>query len=537
MQKLKFLGLSILSGLLMGVSWPATGNLAPIFFIALVPLLYIEYSISQNPEKYNSRHLFLYAYLTFLTFNTYTTWWIWYATDAGMIMVEAINTLFMAIIFVWFHTIKKRLGNKKGYFALIVLWTGFEWLHYNWELAHPWSTLGNTFANYPQLIQWYEYTGVLGGTLWILIVNVLLFQLFRKTFIIGESFKKNGKIILAIVCILLFPIIFSIITYTNYSEKINPVEIVVVQPNIDPYMNKFNRMTEEQQVDRIISLVRKKITQNTRYIVAPETAIPYGSYENELENNNCIIAIRKLIQDYPKINFVIGISSYIDYGLREKKPTLTARQNKRTKVWHDAFNSAILLDSSSIIQIYHKSKLVIGVEKIPYPKVFSYFEKFALDLGGTVGSLGTEKESKNFKNGSINVAPVICYESIFAEYLSTYVKKGANFVFVMTNDGWWDDTPGYHQHLSYARLRAIENRRSIARSANTGTSCFINQRGDVIDATNWWEDDVIINKMNSNDELTFYTQYGDIIGRVAAALSVLLLLWSWTMKMGSKFKV
>ncbi len=153
MQKLKFLGLSILSGLLMGVSWPATGNLAPIFFIALVPLLYIEYSISQNPKKYNSRHLFLYAYLTFFTFNTYTTWWIWYATDAGMIMVEAINTLFMAIIFVWFHTIKKRLGNKKGYFALIVLWTGFEWLHYNWELAHPWSTLGNTFANYPQLIQ------------------------------------------------------------------------------------------------------------------------------------------------------------------------------------------------------------------------------------------------------------------------------------------------------------------------------------------------------------------------------------------------
>jgi len=536
MQKLKFLGLSILSGLLMGVSWPATGNLAPIFFIALVPLLYVEYSISQNRDKYNSRHLFLFAYTTFLTFNTYTTWWIWYATDAGMIMVEAINTLFMAIVFILFHTIKNRLGNKKGYFSLIVLWIGFEWLHYNWELAHPWSTFGNTFANYPLLIQWYEYTGVLGGTLWILIINIFLFQLFRKIIILGESIKKNNKTILATASILFIPIIFSIIIYTNYSEKNNPIEVVVVQPNIDPYMNKFNRMTEEQQVERIISLARKKITPTTRYVVAPETAIPYGSYENELESNNCIIAIRKLLQDYPKINFVTGISSYIDYGLSEKKPTLTARQNKRTKVWHDAFNSAISIDKSSNIQIYHKSKLVIGVEKIPYPKVFSYFEKFALDLGGTVGSLGTEKESKNFINGGINIAPVICYESIFGEYLSTYVQKGANFVFVMTNDGWWDDTPGYHQHLSYARLRAIENRRSIARSANTGTSCFINQRGDVIDATNWWEEEVIIYQMNSNDALTFYTKNGDIIGRLSAAMAVLLLLWSWTMKMSLKFR-
>ena len=89
MQKLKLLGLAILSGLLMGVSWPETGNLAPLLFIGLVPLLYIEYHISQN--KLSSRQVFWYAYLAFLVFNTFSTWWIWLASEAGMVMAEVLN--------------------------------------------------------------------------------------------------------------------------------------------------------------------------------------------------------------------------------------------------------------------------------------------------------------------------------------------------------------------------------------------------------------------------------------------------------------
>ena len=186
MQKLKLPGLSILSGLLMGVSWPATGNLAPLFFIALLPLLYVEYTVFQNKEKYKSRHLYFYSFLCYLTFNTYTTWWIWYASDAGMIMAVVLNSIFMAIVFLWFHKIKKRFGSKKGYLALIFFWVAFEWLHYHWEFSHPWSSFGNTFANYTTLIQWYEYTGVLGGTIWILVVNILFFELYRRIAILKE---------------------------------------------------------------------------------------------------------------------------------------------------------------------------------------------------------------------------------------------------------------------------------------------------------------------------------------------------------------
>jgi apolipoprotein N-acyltransferase len=103
-------------------------------------------------------------------------------------------------------------------------------------------------------------------------------------------------------------------------------------------------------------------------------------------------------------------------------------------------------------------------------------------------------------------------------------------MFVITNDGWWEDTPGYKQHLSFSKLRAIETRRSIARSANTGISAFINQKGEILKSTNWWEQAVIKSKLYLNNKQTFYTKHGDMIGRIASFLAVLMLLYSWVLK-------
>jgi apolipoprotein N-acyltransferase len=528
MYKLKLSGLAILSGLLMGISWPETGGISPLFFVAFLPLLLMEHLVAQQPHQFKSRHVFFNAYLTFFTFNTFTTWWIWNADPSGMMIAEVLSALFMSITFLGFHKIKKSLGNNKGYFGLVVLWLGFEWLHYNWELSHPWNTLGNTFANSTALIQWYEYTGVLGGSLWILIVNILLFHVFKKTILLKEPLKNSTKTLSLIGTILLLPLLFSVSIYTTFTEIENPIEIVVVQPNIDPYNEKFGGLSEAEQMDRILTLARDKVTPTTKYILAPETAIPRGSDERLLENNYGIIEIRKFLKEFPPIKFIIGMTSHIEYGIKSSKPTATSRSFGTPTQYYDVFNSALLIDHTPTIQTYHKSKLVIGVEKMPFPKLLAPLEDFALHLGGTFGSLGVEKEAHNLMDGKLQIAPVICYESIYGDYVSSYVKKGAELIFILTNDGWWGDTPGYRQHLAYSRLRAIENRRSIARSANTGTSCFINQRGDVIEATNWWKKEAIVNTINANQEITFFTQHGDIIGRLAAALSCLLLLASWT---------
>ncbi len=147
-------------------------------------------------------------------------------------------------------------------------------------------------------------------------------------------------------------------------------------------------------------------------------------------------------------------------------------------------------------------------------------------MGGTTGNLGSQEESSVFiADDSIKIAPVICYESVFGDYINSFVKKGAELIFIITNDGWWRNSPGYKQHFSFARLRAIETRRSIARAANTGISGFINQRGDVIQQTAWWQPDAISGELNVNDKITFYVKHGDYIARISLFMSVLLILY------------
>jgi apolipoprotein N-acyltransferase len=176
------------------------------------------------------------------------------------------------------------------------------------------------------------------------------------------------------------------------------------------------------------------------------------------------------------------------------------------------------------IQLFHKSKLVPGVEKMPYPQLFGFLQDLAIDMGGTSGSLGVQDEPSVFSSSIGKVAPVICYESVYGEYVAEYILKGAQWIAIITNDGWWGNTPGYRQHVQYARLRAVEVRRSIARSANTGVSCFINQCGDISQATPYWQDAVINQSINKNNEITFYAKHGDYIGWLAAGLFFPLLL-------------
>jgi apolipoprotein N-acyltransferase len=228
------------------------------------------------------------------------------------------------------------------------------------------------------------------------------------------------------------------------------------------------------------------------------------------------------LKDNSHVAFVVGASTRKEYEPNDDLPA-TARKFKNADRYYDRFNAALQITPFNI-EFYHKSQLVLGVEKMPYYKYFKFLDNFSADLGGTVGSLGVQEEPSVFKfKGSVS-APIICYESVYAEYVTEYVKKGAGLLFIITNDGWWGDTPGYKQHLRYATLRAIENRRSIARSANTGISCFINQRGDIIQPTEWWVPTAIREEICENTEMTYYSENGDYLGRVTTFFTVLMIL-------------
>jgi apolipoprotein N-acyltransferase len=195
-------------------------------------------------------------------------------------------------------------------------------------------------------------------------------------------------------------------------------------------------------------------------------------------------------------------------------------------MFYESYNSAALMDSNSV-QLYHKSKLVPMVETMPTFLNFlsDWFEQF----GGTTGGYARQDERTVLiaDNSNYRIAPAICYESIYGEFMTTYVRNGANLIAIITNDGWWSETPGYKQHMNYARLRAIETRKWIVRSANTGISCFIDPEGEVFQAQPWDKRTAIKQSVPDNNGVrTFYAMKGDYISKLAIAITIALTLWN-----------
>ena len=163
------------------------------------------------------------------------------------------NTLIMSLVFYLFHYTKKRVVAKEGYFSLLFYWIGFEYFHYNWESSWPWLTLGNTFSNLPSWIQWYSYSGALGGSLWILCINLLLFRATQNVFIKGENWKIQTPFFYLTGLFFILPLAISLSMYYSYEEEKRPVEIVAIQPNIDPYNDKFS-IGLYDQLDKVFDL-------------------------------------------------------------------------------------------------------------------------------------------------------------------------------------------------------------------------------------------------------------------------------------------
>ncbi|MEM6321469.1 MAG: apolipoprotein N-acyltransferase [Bacteroidota bacterium] len=524
-QNYRLLGLATLSGLLLGFGFPVS-PLTPLMFIGFIPLLMIEKEIAEERTDTNKKDVLKYVYHAFVIWNIISTYWVSNSASfvAGIIAIW-LNAAFMSVPFLLFHQTRKIMPRDFMYLAFIVNWLTWEYFDLRWEVSWPWLTLGNSFAQYPSWVQWYEYTGVFGGSLWILLVNLLIF----RWLIVPKYYEKSaiGKINpIKLALLISMPIGFSLGLYSGYTEKGTPVEIVVVQPNFEPHYQKFT-VPKNVQLDRFLELSKSKLTQNTEYLVFPETS--FGSFDRDNLNRSEIIQkLRQLIDDYPKLKLITGISAFKRYAKNEPLGNAMRRQvNQRTGevINWEAYNAAIQLESGNTdIQFYKKAKFVPGAEIFPYPSFFFFAEPIVDKLGGTLAGYGYQEKRTPFSSQTGNVGAAICYESVYGEYYTGYVKEGANAIFIVTNDGWWDNTPGYKQHLKFASLRAIETRRPIARSANTGITAFINQRGDIEQPTNYEEATAINGTILFNDAPTIYVTWGDLIGRVAIFAFLLLLL-------------
>lgn len=488
---------------------------------AFVPLLMAEEIEFKRNVVLRTSSVFISGFIAFLIWNLAATWWIAYVSFTGMLLITGFNSIFMAAVWWARGYVRRRLGAVSGYFSLLVFWTAFEFLHHHWSMRWPWLTLGNGFAHSVKFIQWYEFTGVLGGSLWILLCNVLIFITIRNYK--EKLFTKSFQFAFITLMFIFLPIAGSFLQYSRYQQKGPTCKVVVLQPNVNPYTEKFSGVSAESQVTQLFALAGTEVNDSTDFVLAPETALPICQ-EDSINSLN-LKPVSEFLQKFPKTGFVAGAITQWKF---RKGETLsqTARSSADGSFNFDDFNSALLFEQNSGVQICHKSILVSGVEKMPFQEYFSFLRKFLIDLGGTSGSLAAAKEPEVFSElGKVKIGPVICFESVFGWQSAALVKKGANILFVLTNDGWWKESPGAWQHFDYSRLRAVETRRSIARSANTGISGFINQRGDVLRKTKTNTSGAIRAKLRLNGVLTFYVRNGDYIGRISLIFSVLIVIY------------
>ena len=523
-------GMVLLFAVMMSVPFlvPHTGLLA---LFGLLPLLCME-RIASLLEK---KRIWIYHYSAFVLWNAFTTFWVCNATVGGGLFAIFANSLQMSLVFGLFRLSKRKFSGTLPYIFLMITWLAWERFYFDAEISWPWLVLGNSFARTTWAVQWYEITGALGGSLWVWLCNLSIFGIL-VSLSDGGWFRWNIKAKAASMAglILLFsaPLVISGVLGSRCQESMasadESLDVLIIQPNIDPY-NKFQAMTQAQQNGILLSQTEKALryrksdsTAGPLLVLAPETFtndIKCGDWER----SRTWKGFTEFLKDYPGVNILFGASSY-DYIESVDRPSATAR-NLGDGLWYESHNSALITDGTARTEIFHKSKLVVGVEHTPYPAIFCRLDDM---LGGVMGRcVGQDEVSLLHVEGASERIPVgcaVCYESVYGEYYTDYVRKGARAMTIITNDAWWGNTPGYRQHLSYASLRAIETRRAIARCANTGISAIISPSGEILDPTPWWEQATIAGSLPLRDDLTFYVRHGDITGRVSTFLFILLLL-------------
>ena len=527
--------LSAFSGLMLWIAWPPTPYTTFFLFIAFVPMLLAMENIIQSESVKKGKKIFWTTFLGFTIWNILSIYWVYNALKQGgpaaipvTIVPYTLAPLLMSACCWFYYRLRRVTKRNIAYFGLVCFWIGYEYLNQNWDLNFPWMTLGNGFAASHRWVQWYEYTGVYGGTLWIWVVNILAFIIYTDLHKPrSRTARTRSRTIMRPPpgLILLLPIAISLYRYRTYKEQINPSNIVVAQPNIDPYL-KEGAISAHEQID-ILTHISDSIGQrNTEFFIWPETAIddPQGLNEDHVRSSPYFAQVQSFLSKYKNGNVLTGSQDIKIYNSR--KTNTASPYDPQGNQFYDAFNAAINIENSAEVQFYHKSKLVPAVEAMPFGNALSFLKPVFEHLGGAIGTYGSQDEPGVFYSQSgIGVTPVICFESVWGEWIANSVHKGGQFIAIITNDGWWENTSGKDEHLDYAKLRAIETRRWVCRSANTGISAFINQRGDMVQQTKWWTKTAIKQDINLNSDLTFYVLHGDYIARTGSLLAMVGVLF------------
>lgn len=458
---------------------------------------------------------------------------------AGIAVIIIYPLFFIPPVILFYFINKKFSSGKFILFPLLTLpflWTGFEYLSSLGQINFPWLFAGNTQTYNLVKIQFAEYTGVFGVSFWICLISVFIYFLINKINLREWKIVSIRSFAVFFVIMLLYfaPDFFNLFNDVDkfLNEKNLPnskIKLGIVQPNVNPW-NKWSGKQNDIIADYIAQIKEiHSANSDVQMIILPETALPYYYRERYFEERYTLL---KNLCDSLNVPLLIGTPDLRYYDDEASAP-VDAKFMKSTGRKYDTYNSAVLFEPKNereIFQKHDKIKLVPGSERVPYQEIFP-FTKSLIEWGVGLGSWQIGRDTNLFQlKNNIKFNTAICYESVYPEFFSEFVNKGADFSVIITNDGWWGKFFGTYQHNRFAVFRAIENRRWIARCANTGISDFIDPEGKMYDQTEINEKANIIRTIPTVTEKTFFTKNGDLFSKVCLVLGLIIFGVSFFIK-------
>lgn len=349
--------LSVAGGIFSGLAWTVwcTGL---VLLVSFVPFFIIENHLNENRKRYTKNGYFLLILPGLLIFSIIVMGWMRVASLSGAIMVIIGLTFLMAISLWLAFLIRLRAGNIAGAIAIFSIWLTYELASLNISIISPWMNLGNGLAKDVAFIQWYEFTGTGGGTLWILLSNYFMAHIIIRY----STGRKIALLAIAWILIIIVPVWFSLWKFTSIKESsATPEEIVIIQPDTDPYTEKFV-VPFKTQLQKVINMASDQVTKNTDWIITPETTVDDPVNLENLQNDPYIRMIQDLARNYPNSTVVAGLVTFRQYDAKDVPPTRSAVKRDASGYYSDHFNSAIKIDTGKNFGYYHKSKLVPGIE-------------------------------------------------------------------------------------------------------------------------------------------------------------------------------
>jgi apolipoprotein N-acyltransferase len=518
------LGLPIVSGILLTLSFPPFHLLVPPF-VALVPYLLFVARAPQDRSGTTSvvRGTF---WMGIVYFGTLLYWlfaalvfYTWLALLGYLITIVILAGIVAAAGWA-IHKLRYRHAIP-FWISLPVLWTAAEWLRgHLGDVAFPWLGLGHSLTGYPALVGFADITGARGVTVWLAAINGGL----AEWWLAGIRARWQPRA-LALGLLVAVPLGYSLLRWATLETR-PAARVLVVQPNIPEDL----KLEREAAVDTSRTALENLTGAGLRrgsdldLIVWPETAIP--TFYTSVPGFTASAARTARTNEVGLLTGVWDYDTYEDGG-------------------SDSYNAALFIDRQGRrVGFYRKHYLVPIVERVPFLPIgwVRDLRRRAVEggiplIGGFFlwfGGFGRGGEEPVFRENGSGFGVLICYESIFPGLSRTYRRGGADFLVNITNDAWfgrerpwWSRTAALYQHPAHLVMRAIENRVGVARSANTGISLFVDPRGRVHDATRLFVPDARVATVETTDGATLYTRLGDWPGTMAALSALLLVGWTW----------